>query len=173
MLFAFSRDGAVPGAHLWSRVNRQGTPRNAVIVSSVVAVLITLPALYRAPNGVPVAFYAVVSIGVVGLYVAFAIPIWFRWRAGDSFRPGPWTLGAHYTWMAPVAVAEIIYTSLVMMLPAGRAGVPWFSDFDWAGVNYAPIVVVGTLILLWIGWHTSAKHWFTGPKHTIEPSLHP
>jgi len=33
-----------------------------------------------------VAFFAVVSIGVVGLYVAFAIPIFLRWRAGSSFQ---------------------------------------------------------------------------------------
>jgi hypothetical protein len=21
---------------------------------------------------------------------------------------------------------------------------------------------------LWIGWHVSAKHWFTGPKRTVD-----
>ncbi|MEI6373385.1 MAG: hypothetical protein WCP26_06345, partial [Actinomycetes bacterium] len=35
-------------------------------------------------------------------------------------------------------------------------------------VNYAPIVLGAILILLWIGWHVSAKKWFTGPKHTID-----
>jgi hypothetical protein len=47
-----------------------------------------------APILVPVAFFAVVSIGVIGLYVAFAIPIFLRWKAGDSFHPGGWTLVA-------------------------------------------------------------------------------
>jgi amino acid transporter len=168
MLFAFSRDGAVPGASQWAKVNTNGTPRNAVVISSLVAVVLTLPALYKAPNGLPVAFIAVVSIGVVGLYVAFAIPIWYRWKAGSSFRPGPWTLGAKYKWMCLVAVAEIIFTSIFMLVPFGPAGVPGNADFTWAAVNYAPIVVVGTLILLWIGWHVSAKHWFTGPKNTID-----
>jgi amino acid transporter len=168
MLFAFSRDGAVPGASLWARVNAAGTPRNAVLVSSAVAVALTLPALYKAPNGVPAAFYAVVSIGVVGLYMAFAIPIWYRWKAGDSFRPGPWTLGRRYRWMCLVAVAEIVYTSVVMLLPGSSAAVPWNDDFTLAAVNYAPAVVGGALALLWIGWHLSAKKWFTGPKHTID-----
>ena len=45
MMFAFSRDGAVPGGRLWSRVNSQRVPVNAVVVSSIIAVLITLPAL--------------------------------------------------------------------------------------------------------------------------------
>ena len=35
-------------------------------------------------------------------------------------------------------------------------------------MNYSPIITVGALILLWIGWHLSAKKWFTGPKHTID-----
>ena len=72
----------------WAKVNANGTPRNAVLIGAIAGVVLTLPALYRAPNGAPVAFYAVVSIGVIGLYGAFAIPIWFRWRAGDSFTPG-------------------------------------------------------------------------------------
>jgi amino acid transporter len=168
MLFAFSRDGAVPGASMWARVNAQGTPRNSVIISSLVAILITLPALYKAPNGAPVAFLAVVSIGVVGLYVAFAIPIWYRWKAGDNFRPGPWTLGSKYKWMCLVAVIEIVYTSIVMLLPASPAAVPFTKDFTWTALNYSPIVVLGTMLLLWIGWHVSAKHWFTGPKRTID-----
>ena len=170
MLFAFSRDGAVPGASLWAKVNSAGTPRNAVVISAIVAVILTLPALYDSltPVGTPAAFYAVVSIGVIGLYAAFAIPIWFRWRAGDSFRPGPWTLGSRYKWMAPLAVAEIVITSVYFILPFGPTSIPGQQGFDWTAVNYTPVVVFGTLFLLWIGWHVSAKHWFTGPKRTID-----
>jgi amino acid transporter len=168
MLFAFSRDGAVPGARLWSRVNANGTPRNAVLIGAIAGVVLTLPALYRAPNGAPVAFYAVVSIGVIGLYGAFAIPIWFRWRAGDSFTPGPWTLGGRYKWMNIVAVAEIVVTSVYFLLPFTPTGWPGSKDFTWTAVNYTPIVVLGALLALWIGWHTSAKHWFTGPKRTVD-----
>ena len=72
-------------------------PANGVIVSAVIAAIITLPALVAVDvNGapVPVAFFAVVSIGVVGLYLAFAVPIYFRWRAGDTFEPGSWNLRA-------------------------------------------------------------------------------
>ena len=143
MLFAFSRDGAVPGASLWAKVNSAGTPRNAVVISAIVAVILTLPALYDSltPVGTPAAFYAVVSIGVIGLYAAFAIPIWFRWRAGDSFRPGPWTLGSRYKWMAPLAVAEIVITSVYFILPFGPTSIPGQQGFDWTAVNYTPVVV--------------------------------
>ena len=40
--------------------------------------------------------------------------------------------------------------------------------FAWKFVNYTPLVTGGALLLLWIGWHVSAKKWFTGPKHTID-----
>src|SRR3954454_19345483 len=168
MIFAFSRDGAVPGARLWAKVNSNGTPRNAVLAAAVARVVLTLPALYRAPNGVPVAFYAVVSIGVIGLYAAFAIPIWYRWRAGASFPPGPWTLGSRYKWMCLLAVAEIVITSIYFLLPFTPTGWPGNSDFTWTAVNYTPIVVLGALLAIWIGWHLSAKHWFTGPKRTVD-----
>jgi amino acid transporter len=168
MLFAFSRDGAVPGSRLWKKVNANGTPRNAVLIGAVAAVVLTLPALYKSPSGAPTAFYAVVSIGVIGLYAAFAIPIWYRWKAGDSWRPGPWTLGRKYRWMCLLAVGEIAITSVYFILPFAPAGVPGNADFTWTAVNYAPIVMAALLVALWIGWHVSAKNWFTGPRITLD-----
>jgi amino acid transporter len=168
MIFAFSRDGAVPGSRLWAKVNANGTPRNAVLAGAALGVILTLPALYKSPSGAPTAFYAVVSIGVIGLYLAFAIPIYLRWRAGDSWQPGPWTLGSKYRWMSVVAVAEIAITSVYFILPFAPAGWPGNKDFTWTAVNYAPIVMVVLLLALWIAWHTSVKKWFTGPKITVE-----
>jgi amino acid transporter len=111
MLFAFSRDRAVPGHQLWSSLSSKRVPANGVMVTAVFAAIITLPALVEVDiNGapVPVAFFAVVSIGVVGLYLCFAVPIYYRWKAGDSFPQGSWNLGTHWKWMAPVAIIEII-----------------------------------------------------------------
>jgi len=45
-----------------------------------------------------------VSIAVIGLYIAYVIPIYLRWRMKDRFEPGPWTLGQKYRWMNPIAV---------------------------------------------------------------------
>jgi amino acid transporter len=176
MLFAFSRDGAVPGSKLWAKVNANGTPRNAVLAGAVAGVVLTLPALYKSPNGTPTAFFAVVSIGVIGLYLAFAIPIWLRWKAGDSWQGGPWTLGAKYKWMCLLAVGEIAVTSVYFVMPFFPQGIPFHTtdgkaDFTWTAVNYTPIVMGGLLIALWIGWHTTAKKWFTGPKITVDTSV--
>jgi amino acid transporter len=171
MLFAFSRDGAVPGGQYWSKLNSNRVPVYGVVASAVIAVILTLPALVKVDIGgapVPVAFFAVVSIGVIGLYVAFAIPIFLRWKAGSNFTPGGWTLGAKYKWMSIVAVVEIVITSIVALLPTSYGGVPWDTGFAWKYVNYTILVVPGALILLWIYWHLSVKHWFKGPKTTID-----
>jgi amino acid transporter len=169
MMFAFSRDGAVPGGSLWRKVNpRTRVPVNAVLISAVVAVLITLPALYKSPAGIPVAFYAVVSITVIGLYLAFIIPIYLRLKAGDSFEPGPWTLGRKYKWMCAVAVTEIAIISVYFCLPFVPSGVPFRDDFSWYSVNYAPIVTGGVLLAITIWWYASARHWFTGPRRTVD-----
>ena len=187
MMYAFSRDGAVPGAQYWAKLNHNKVPVNAVIASAVIALILTLPALIEINIGteeepiiVNYAFAAVVSIGVIGLYLAFAIPIWLRWRMGDAFKQGDWNLGNKWKWMAPLAILEIVITSIYFILPFTPAGAPAFMrgllgapsaeevPFDWKFVNYTPIVTGGALLLLWIGWHLSAKKWFTGPKRTIE-----
>ena len=187
MTYAFSRDGAVPGARHWAKLSKNQVPANAVILAAVVAIVITLPALIEvnigtadAPIIVPTAFYAVVSVAVIGLFLSFSVPIWLRWRAGDSFQQGPWNLGTKWKWMAPIAFIEIVIVSIYFILPFTPAGTPpflrWLNGspsaeevpFEWKFVNYAPILTIGALIALWIGWHLSAKKWFTGPKMTID-----
>jgi hypothetical protein len=150
-------------------------PSNAVIITAIIAAIITLPAIVvvKIPiNGQevpsPVAFFAVVSIGVVGLYLCFAVPIYYRWKAGDSFQQGSWNLGRHWKWMAPVAIIEILITSIVAMFPTSLGGMPWDPSFDLKFVNYTPLLVGGVLILLWIYWHVSVKNWFTGPIKQVD-----
>jgi amino acid transporter len=187
MLFAFSRDGAVPGAKHWAKLNKSKTPVNAVLAVAVTGFILTLPALWKvnigtdaAPIYTVTAFFAIVSIGVLGLYLAFAIPIYYRWKMGDAFKQGSWNLGTKWKWMAPLAIAEILITSVYFILPLYPAGAPGFMrgilgspstddvPFDWKFVNYAPIVLGVVFLALWAGWHLSAKKWFTGPKHTVD-----
>ncbi|MGI9155141.1 MAG: amino acid permease [Marmoricola sp.] len=171
MTFAFSRDRAIPGSAWLSHVNpKTRIPANAVIFVAVVGVIITLPAL-KSIGGIPVAFFAVTSVAVIGLYVAFAIPIFLRWRMGDDFVPGSWTNGKKYKWMNLVAVVEIAVISVYFILPFVPSGWIFSKDFTWSSVNYAPVLTIGSLIVLGIWWQLSAKKWFTGPKHTIDEAV--
>lgn len=170
MLFAFSRDGAVPGARFWTRLNSKNVPLYSVALVAVLAIVLTLPALVEVDvNGapVPVAFNAVVSIGVVGLYLAFAIPIYQRWRKGSAFKAGSWNLGRKYKWLCAIAVVEIGITTVIAMLPTSSGGVPWNASFEWKYLNYTPLVVGGTLLALWLAWQLRVKHTYTGPRSTI------
>ena len=64
---------------------------------------LTIPAFFPNSAGYPVAFFAVTSISVIGLYIAYTIPVFLRWRMGDGFKPGPWTLGGKYKWVNVIA----------------------------------------------------------------------
>jgi len=159
MLFAFSRDGAVPGSRLWRKVSANRVPVNAVAAIAVIAWLLMVPTL---ANGA-VGYLVGTSIAVIGLYIAFALPIILRLRAGSSFEAGAWSLGRHYRWIAPISVLWIAVICVLFLLPVSPKGIPGAADFDWDVVNYAPLTVGGALVLFG-GWYLiSARHWFTGP----------
>ena len=167
MTYAFSRDRAIPGWRIWTRLNHKQTPVGAVLFVVVAALLITLPALWNVEAGIPVAFFAVVSITVIGLYIAYAIPIYLRWRIGDAFKPGPWTNGPKYRWMNLVATIWVGIITVIFCLPSTPAGVPWNDEFAWSSVNYAPLTVGGLLLAVGIWWLVRARHTFTGPVRQI------
>jgi amino acid transporter len=171
MTFAFARDRGLPAWRTLSKVDRNGTPVAAIIVGTVAGLILTLPALYKAPNGVPVAFYAVVSVAVIGLYVAFLIPIALRLRMGDRFVPGPWTLGRKYKVIGWISVIEIIVVSIYFILPFTPAAVPFSKDFDWKALNYAPLVLLTVVVAVAVLWFVDGRKHFTGMRRNIdEPS---
>jgi amino acid transporter len=164
MMFAFSRDRAVPGSRLWRKVAGNRVPVNAVIAIAVLSWALMLPTLINGAIG-----YAVgTSIAVIGLYIAFALPIILRIKAGDRFEHGAWSLGKHYRWISPLAVAWIALVCIIFLLPFSPKGIFGAEEFDWALVNYAPLTVGGALILFG-GWFLlSARKWFTGPVREAE-----
>ena len=167
--FAFSRDRAVPGHQLWSRVSAKGCPSMAVLGSVALAFLIVLPALFAPDTFVPpVAFFAVTAIGTIGLYIAYVTPVYLRWRAGDSFEPRSWTLGPRYKWINAIAVVFVILMFIILMLPAYSLGVPWEDDFDWSFFNYTPLVVGVVLLGAGLAWVLGMNKRYTGPIRQIE-----
>src|SRR4029453_745468 len=121
--YAFSRDRAVPGWRLGSRVDHRRVPVAAILGSCVFALIITIPALWGNSAGLPVAFFAVVSVAVIGLYIAYVMPVFLRWRAGANFTPGAWTLGAKYRWVNAIAVVWVALCVVIFSLPFTPAAV--------------------------------------------------
>ena len=169
--FALSRDRVTPGHRLWASVNgKRGVPVAAVIGSCVLAGILSLPALGGNAAGVPVAFFAVVSIGVIGLYLAYVIPTYLRWRSPERFTPSPaWNLGDKWKWLNPMAVAWVIITSIYFCLPFyGPAAVWWDDSFDWNAANFTPLVLGVLIIAITIAWFAGMNKRYKGPIRTIE-----
>jgi len=159
LLFAFSRDGAVPGHRVWRKVSRRRVPVAAVLVAGAAGFLILVPTWWNNLAG----YYAATSIGATSLYIAYVQPVILRFRQGSDFERGEWSLGRHYRWINPIAIAWVVVISIVFMLPTNPGGMPWRTGFDLNLVNYAP-VTIGTALLLFGGWYAvSARKWFKGP----------
>jgi amino acid permease (GABA permease) len=157
MIYAFSRDGAVPGSKYWHRVNkRTRTPTNSIWFAVVGAMILGLPSLYQ-NKGYSVAFFAIVSVAVVGLYISYIIPVLLRRMRGSDFTPGPWQLGKWSAIIGWTAVVWVVIICFPLMLP----------QFHPAGVNswnFAPVAVVAIIGFAGIYWLVSARKWFKGPK---------
>lgn len=152
MGYAFSRDGAMPFSHLWYRVNKQEVPFNVVWLSVSVAFVMALTSL-----GSQVAFQAMVSIATLGLYIAYALPIFFRvTTARKSFVPGPFHLGRCGIAVGSVAVLWVALVTVLFCLPVAY---PVAKDT----FNYTPVAVGGVLVLSLVAWVLHARFWFRGP----------
>jgi amino acid permease (GABA permease) len=153
MIYAFSRDGALPASHVWHRINpRTRTPTNAIWLAAGGAFVLGLPYLWNVT-----AYAAVTSIAVIGLYIAYVLPTFLRLRQGDAFDHGPWHLGR---WSKPIgilAVAWVAFITVLFMLPQ-------VSPVTAETFNYTPIAVLVVLGFAGIWWLVSARKWFTGPK---------
>lgn len=162
MIYAFSRDGGLPGSSFWHKINpRTRTPTNAVWLGVVASGVVGALSLVQ-NEGYSVAFFALTGICVVGLYISYVIPIYLRLRNPD-FQVGPWNLGARSRLIGWIAVAWVAFISLLFFAPL----FPQWNWFDSDSINTANFT--GPLILLsFVGvggwWFLSAKHHFSGPK---------
>ncbi|KAI8023114.1 hypothetical protein LOK49_LG03G00866 [Camellia lanceoleosa] len=157
MVYAFSRDGAMPLSPVWHKVNKHEVPLNAVWLSAFIAFCMALTSL-----GSLVAFQAMVSIATIGLYIAYAFPIFFRVTlARKSFIPGPFNLGHFGILVGWIAVLWVATISVLFSLPVAY-------PITEQTLNYTPVAVGGLLILTISSWILSARHWFKGPITNIE-----
>jgi amino acid transporter len=168
MLYAFSRDRAVPGHQYWSKLNKNHVPAHGVILIAVLAFILAAPAWSGETAFV---YAAVTSIAVIGLYVAYIIPIYLRFKKGDEFEAGPWNLGKHYRWINILAILWVGFICILFILPTTDAAVPWNDSFDHKFANYAPVAVGVVLIAISVWWVTSAKNWFKGPIRNIDDEI--
>jgi amino acid permease (GABA permease) len=153
MIYAFSRDGALPASAFWHRINaRTRTPTNAIWLAAAGAFILALPAIWNLT-----AYLAVTSVAVIGLYIAYVIPTYLRLRQGAEFKAGPWNLGRWSRPIGTLAVLWVLFISVVFMLPPAN---PITKD----SFNYSPVAILVVLGGAGLWWALSARKWFKGPK---------
>jgi amino acid transporter len=153
MIYAFSRDGAIPGSRFWHHINpRTRTPTRSIYFAVVFAFILAIPSLWSG-----VAYGAVISISVIGLYIAYVIPTLLRRLAGSSFQVGPWHLGRWSPVIGWVGVVWVGIITVLFMLPTA-------SPITWHTFNYTPVAVGVVLLYSGIFWLVSARKWFKGPR---------
>ena len=177
MIYAFSRDGALPGSKHWHKINKKTrTPTNSVWLGVVLSALVGTLSLYQ-KGGYSTAFFALTGICVIGLYVAYAIPIFLRLRNKD-FEVGPWNLKGHHKLVGWTSLVWIGFISILFVAPLFWPFWPiWGNDnnifnadgtpsgfFKQNNFNFTgPLILIAAIFVLGY-WSLSGKKWFTGPK---------
>ncbi len=155
MWFAFARDKGMPGSGYLSRVShRWRTPANAIVVTSIIAWLITV---YSA------AFSVIVSMSVTALYLAYAIPVYLNWRnkrrgQGEftTKEAAPWSLGKWGPVLNVICFLWVTFITILFSIPPNELA-------GWTMIVLA--------VLLVIYWQVSEKRRFAGPIKMSEEEL--
>ncbi|KIY50136.1 amino acid transporter [Fistulina hepatica ATCC 64428] len=157
MMYAFSRDGGIPGSKWFATVDKRWkSPVRTVWLACTLSFLLGLPSL-----GSSVAFSAATSIATIGLYTSYAIPIGLRLYNRAAFVRGPFHLGKFSYPIAAIAVTWNAFITIAFILPEEN-------PVNSQTLNYA-IVAVGIVIVYSVGfWLISAHKWFIGPVKQIE-----
>jgi amino acid transporter len=154
MIFAFSRDGAVPFSGYWHQVNKKRrVPVRTAWFGAVGAFILAVPYLWSFTT-----YGAVTSVAVIGLYIAYLTPVFLRRINGKAFVPGPWvlnkTFGAVIGW---IAIVWVVFICIMFMLPT-------YTPITLKSFNYTPVAVLAVIGFAGIWWAVSAHKWFKGPK---------
>ena len=165
MMYAFSRDGGMPLSRQWSQISHKyRTPAKAiwlVVAMSFALALVDYIIKQVNPNTSYTTIAFLTAVSVVGLYVAYGIPVLLKLRAQAQGRfqnrhLGPWRLGG---WSKPINVISLVWIvliSIVMVIPPNQMAL------------YA---LVGLLILLLIMDFSYYRTHFEGPQAALRVSM--
>jgi amino acid transporter len=154
-LYAFARDGGLPGSTMIRAVSPQfRTPHVAITVAVVGCLGVgLLSAVLREDQ-----FLAVASLATTALYVSYGMPIALgaiaRHRPGGWGSVGPWSLGRAGAVVAWAAVAWSVFVLVVAALPHHGANLGLLAAFAVA------------FRVLYVGY---VRHRYDGPA----PQEHP
>lgn len=152
--WAVARDDAIPLARLWATVHPGlGVPVWSLALLTVIQMLLGLINL-----GSSSAFTAFVSVGVIALAVAYAIPISLSLFHGrEEVKDAPWNCGRLVGTVANViALAWIVFELVLFSMPTA---LPVTS----VSMNYASVVFVGFMAIAGVWYLVYARKCKSSP----------
>lgn len=152
MVYAFSRDGALPLSGYWYDINKHfGGPVRAIWLCIAIAFILGVPGLFNTS-----VLNALFSLTATGLYASYVIPILLRVTvAKDTFVKAEWNLGEHSIIVGWISVFWGLFMVIVLCLPSD-------SPVTIGNLNYSGVVLLAVLLYAVIVWFASAKDWFKG-----------
>jgi amino acid transporter len=148
--WAVARDDAVPLAKVWASVHpKLGVPVWSLVLLTAIQMLLGLINL-----GSTSAFTAFVSVGVIALAAAYAIPIFLSlWHGREEVAQAPWrcpggnVVGAFVNVLALAWIAfELVLFSMPTALPVTAVS-----------MNYASVVFVGFMAISAVWYFVYAR----------------
>ncbi|KAK5166663.1 uncharacterized protein LTR77_008207 [Saxophila tyrrhenica] len=157
-LWAFARDKALPYSEWLARVHTDGIPRNAVVVTMVVAALLSLIVI-----GSTVAFNIILSISTAGAYACYICilsTIIYRRFDGNDFPPTRYSLGRMGLPINIAALVYLIVAFIFIFFPYKPNPKP--DEMNWACLMF------GSLIILSFSWYFyKARKVYDGPVEYV------
>jgi amino acid transporter len=165
MMYAFSRDKGMPWSRQWAEISKKyRTPAKAiwlVVILSFALALVDYIIKTVNPNTAYTTIAFLTAVSVVGLYVAYGIPIYLKLRAEakGTFQAkhlGPWNLGK---WSKPINVLSLIwigFISIMMIIPPNE------------NAAYALAAMFAILLIMDFAYY---KNNFEGPEAALNTSL--
>lgn len=170
-IWAFSRDGAIPGYKWWTVVNTKlDVPLNAMLLCTVVELLLGL--IYF---GAAAAFNAFSGVGVICLTLSYAAPIFVSLLGGrkqvkeGQFYLGPLGLFCNILALGMSSHCISPFLLLLINITAWSAlatplfCMPTFRAVTSSTMNYASVVLAAVVIISTIWYFVWGKKNYEGP----------
>lgn len=151
--YAFARDGAIPGSHLWARVNpRLGIPLWALVLSTVVDCLLGL--IYF---GSTAAFNSFTGVATICLSTSYGLPILVSvLRGRKAVKHSTFSLGRFGFVINVLTLIWISFSVVLFCFPVTIPVTP-------STMNYASVVWAGFASISMLWYFISGRKNFTGP----------
>ncbi|EPX71673.1 uncharacterized protein SOCG_01888 [Schizosaccharomyces octosporus yFS286] len=156
-VFAFCRDGGIPGSKFFKHLTKQKVPLNAILLVFLYSISVGLLILVNAS-----AISSVFNLAIIALYIAYSCPLLCRFIC-KNFEPGIFYAGKWSKLLASWSLLWMWFMIIMLLFPEYQN--PSQAQMNWA------IVVLGFVMLFCIVYYyipkVGGKTFFRGPVSTL------